>query len=108
MAEDKYAGEALSDEELNGVAGGTFLEILNDVNEFEKFGEPVSNNRTAGLPMLMENLRNTFKKYGVELKDNGDLVGDLLGTSKANKYFIGNNEVSRAQAWEHIKSQFNN
>ncbi len=101
--------EQLSDEELDHVAGGTFAESYSDANQFEKLGVKIFENDILGVPLLdpagFKNLRSAFTKYGVTLQDDGSIGGDLMGTSKANKYFIGGKEVTQAQAWEHVKAQ---
>ena len=110
MAKEILKDEILSDEELDGVAGGTFAESYNDAQSFEKLGVKIFENKLAGIPLLdhegFVNLRAAFDKYGVTIKDDGSIWGDLTGKSKANQYFIGGNEVSREDAWKHINAQF--
>ncbi|MBE8950095.1 MAG: hypothetical protein SR3Q1_05780 [Quinella sp. 3Q1] len=111
MAKEILKDEILSDAELDNVAGGTFAESYGDAQAFEKLGVKIFKNELAGVPLLdhegFVNLRTAFKKYGVEIKDDGSIFGDLTGKSKANEYFIGGKQVSREDAWKHINAQFN-
>lgn len=108
--EKKFADEILNDGELDNVAGGTFAESYSDAQAFEKLGVKIFEKTLAGIPVLdhdgFSNLRSAFEKYGVTIKDDGSIFGDLVGTSKANKYFIGGNEVSQDEAWKHVNAQF--
>lgn len=111
MAKEVLKDEILNDEQLDQVAGGTFAESYNDARSFEKLGVKIFKTELAGIGILdhdgFVNLRNAFKKYGVTIKDDGSVFGDLTGTSKANEYFIGDKQVSRDEAWKHINAQFN-
>ena len=102
MANEILKDEILNDEQLDNVAGGTYLESADDAKRFKDLGIKIFNNDIAGVPVLMHDefvkLRDTFNQYGVTIKDNGGLVN-------ANKYFIGGEEVSREDAWKHIKAQ---
>ena len=110
MSKEILKDEILSDNELDNVAGGTFAESYSDANAFEKLGVKIFETKLAGVPILdhegFVNLRNAFEKYGVTIKDDGSLGGDIMGTSKPNQYFIGDKLVSRDEAWKHINSQF--
>ena len=111
MAKEILKDEILSDEQLDNVAGGTFAESYSDAQQFEKLGVKIFKNDLVGVPLLdpegFVNLRAAFEKYGVTIKDDGSIWGDLTGKSKANQYFIGDKEVSREDAWKHINAQFN-
>ena len=110
MAKEILKDEILKDEDLDNVAGGTFAESYSDAQAFEKLGVKIFKNDLAGVPLLdhegFVNLRAAFEKYGVKIKDDGSIFGDLTGTSKANQYFINNKEVTQAEAWKHINAQF--
>lgn len=112
MAKEILKDEILKDEELDEVTGGTFAESYGDAQAFEKLGVKIFKNDIAGVPLLdhegFVNLRNAFNKYGVIIKDDGSIFGDLTGKSKANEYFINGKSVSRDEAWKHINAQFNN
>jgi len=94
--------EILNDEELDNVAGGTYLESASDAQKFKELGIDIGAEEVFGVPVLFHDefvkLREAFNKYGVTIKDNGGLVNE-------NKYFIGNKEVSRDDAWKHIEEQ---
>ncbi|MBQ4495443.1 MAG: hypothetical protein II968_06710 [Selenomonadaceae bacterium] len=111
MAKDILKDEILKDEELDQVAGGTFAESYSDAQAFEKLGVKIFKNDLVGVPLLdpegFVNLRAAFEKYGVTIKDDGSIWGDLTGKSKANQYYIDGKEVSREDAWKHINAQFN-
>ena len=103
MAKEILKDEILKDEELDNVAGGTYLESSADAIKFKENGVDL------GIPMIgntiaimghdeFVKLREAFNKYGVTIKDKGGLVNE-------NKYFIGNKEVSRDDAWKHIEAQ---
>lgn len=111
MANEILKDEILSDDELDNVAGGTFAESYSDAQQFEKLGVKIFKNDLVGVPLLdhegFVNLRNAFDKYGVTIKDDGSIWGDLTGKSKANEYYINGKQVSREDAWKHINAQFN-
>ena len=111
MAKEILKDEILKDEELEQVAGGTFAESYSDAQQFEKIGVKIFKNDLVGVPLLdhegFVNLRNAFDKYGVTIKDDGSIWGDLTGKSKANQYYINGKQVSREDAWKHINAQFN-
>ncbi len=95
--------EQLSDEELDNVAGGTYLESADDAKKFQKLGVKIYDNDIIGIPVLTHNefvkLRDAFNKYGVTIKDNG-------GLAKGNEYYINDKLVTREEAWKHIEKQF--
>ena len=103
MAEDKILkDEILNDEQLDEVAGGTYIESADDAQKFNKLGIKITDNEILGVPVLFHDefvkLRETFNKFGVTIKDNGGLINQ-------NQYFINGKEVSRDAAWNHIESQ---
>lgn len=112
MAKEILKDEILTEEQLDNVAGGTFAESYSDAQSFEKLGVKIFKNELAGVPLLdpegFKNLRAAFDKYGVTIKDDGSIFGDMVGTSKANEYYIGGKKVSRDEAWKHINAQFTN
>ena len=95
--------EQLSDEELDNVAGGTYLESADDAKKFQKLGVKIYDNDIIGIPVLTHNefvkLRDAFNKYGVTIKDKGGLVN-------GNEYYINDKLVTREEAWKHIEKQF--
>ena len=103
MAEDKILNEEImDDEELDNVAGGTYLESADDAKKFNKLGIKITDNEFLGVPVLHHDefvkLRDAFTKFGVTVKDKGGLIN-------SNEYFIGNKLVTRDAAWKHIESQ---
>ena len=103
MANKILKDEILKDEELDNVAGGTYLESSSDAIKFKENGVDI------GIPIIGDTiaimghdefvkLREAFNKYGVTIKDNGGLL-------KANEYYIDGKLVSREDAWKHIESQ---
>ena len=110
MKKEILKDEVLNEEQLDQVAGGTFAESYSDAQSFEKLGVKIFKN-DIGVPLLdpegFVNLRAAFEKYGVTIKDDGSIWGDLTGKSKANEYFINGKKVSREEAWKHINAQFN-
>ena len=103
MAKEILKDEILKDEQLDNVAGGTYLESSADAIKFKENGVDL------GIPMIgntiaimghdeFVKLRGAFEKYGVTIKDKGGLIN-------ANEYFIGGKLVSRDDAWKHIEAQ---
>ena len=104
MANEILKDEIMNGEELDNVAGGTYLESASDAKNFKDIGINVYENDILGVPVLQNaqftKLRDAFNKFGVTIKDNGGIIN-------ANQYFIGDKEVSRDEAWKHIKAQSN-
>ncbi|MBR3745987.1 MAG: hypothetical protein IKN27_03405 [Selenomonadaceae bacterium] len=102
MANEILKDEILTEEQLDNVAGGTYLESADDAKKFKELGVKIYDNDIAGVPVLTHDefvkLRGAFNKYGVTIKDNGGLID-------ANEYFIGDKLVSRDDAWKHIEAQ---
>lgn len=96
------ANNALSDDQLENVAGGTYLESADDAKKFKAMGVSVYDSEVLGVPELhgkeFSKLRSAFEQYGVTVKDRGGIIN-------ANEYYIGGNKVSRDDAWKHIQSQ---
>ena len=100
MADDKYADEALSDDELDGVAGGSFEELKADAQALESVLPPAIR---LSYPSGIGNMRiydrdaviGVFKRCGVDV--NFDF-------NKPNEYFRGGNKITREEAIEHAKS----
>ncbi len=102
MAKEILKDEILKDEELDNVAGGTYLESADDAKKFKELGVSVYNSDVLGVPVLTHDefvkLRDTFNQYGVTIKDHGGLIN-------TNEYFIDGNKVTRDEAWKHINAQ---
>jgi len=86
----------LSMDELDNVAGGTYLESASDAKNFQKIGVKVYESDVLGVPVVQfDKLRDAFTKFGVTIKDHGGLINE-------NEYFIGDKQVTRDDAWKHI------
>ena len=92
------ANELLSDEVLDGVAGGYDFETADDsrflnvllagrAGQCDRWGEWKAASHTA-------EISQAWASVGVEFKHNGH---------KDNKYFINGNEVTREDAWAHAQ-----
>ena len=101
--EDKFADEMLSDDELDNVTGGTYLESADDAKRFKANGVDIYDTEVLGVPVITHDefvkLRDAFQQYGVTVKDNG-------GIKNGNEYFIDGKLVTREDAWKHINAQF--
>ena len=98
MAEDKIFGQALSDDELDGVAGGTRLETYGDGNELYKRGI-ISQEDAGSSSKVREALHNLGYKY----EDHGGLA--IFG-AKNNEYFDKNGvSVSRKDFWKNFDAE---
>ena len=100
--EKKLAKAAMSDEELDQVAGGTFEELKADAEEFESFGKMFQCSYRTGIGNMKIYDRRavvgTFARFGVKVNFDFD---------KSNEYFIGGNKVTREEAWNHVKEIIN-
>ena len=79
--------EMLSDEELDKVAGGTYLESGDDAKKFQALGVKIYESTFLGVPVLQRaeftKLREAFNKYGVTIKDNGGIIKmNILSATK--------------------------
>ena len=104
MAKEILKDEILTDAELDNVAGGTYLESVDDAKKFKELGVNVYDTDVLGVPVLTHDefvkLRGAFEKYGVNVKDKGGLID-------SNEYYIDGKLVTRDDAWKHINAQFN-
>ena len=97
MAEDKFADEILSDDELDAVAGGNYQETNQDLDNFEAMGMKISVEYTASFHYTLRSLIRAFQKYGVQY--------DYDFGSRANRYFVDGKELNHEEVWSYIKSQ---
>ena len=87
--------EALSDEELDNVAGGTRLETYDDGDELYKRGLLSAEDALSSAPV-----RNVLHKMGYSgYKDNGGLINDNVYTDK------NGNTISRNQFWKNFDAE---
>ena len=97
--EKKLANAAMSDDELDQVAGGTFEELKADAEEFESFGKMFQCSYPTGIGNMRiydrEAVVGLFAKFGVQVN---------FDDNKPNEYFIDGNKVTREEAWNHINS----
>ena len=54
MTEKILENEKLSDEELDAVAGGTYLESADDAKRFNSIGVKIYDNDIVGIPVLTQ------------------------------------------------------
>lgn len=108
MENEKILGEMLTDEQLDGVAGGTADETRNDGAFFKAIG------LTAEIPQNNEALKTIWAKLGVSvIVHDGIKHGNETEeyANSFNEYFIAGNQVSREkalkQALKKTKSKIN-
>jgi len=96
MAEDKkIAEEMLTDEELDGVAGGTRLETFADGNELYKRGLLSADDALSAAPV-----RNMLHKMGYAgYEDKGGLINANIYTDKQG------NTISREEFWKNFDKE---
>ena len=91
MAEDKYAGEALSEEELDGVAGGKLWEISEICI-------------AAGKRMYIHEIPGYLKEnFNIDAKIDGDTY--TLYEGQANIYKRNGETLTHQQVIDIIKSR---
>ena len=87
--------EVLSDEELDGVAGGTIIETLQDGDELYKRGLLSAENSIHSTPV-----RELLHKMGYAgYKDNGGLLNANIYTDKSG------NTITREQFWKNFDAE---
>lgn len=107
MDKKKFNADSLSMDDLEQVAGGTLDECTVDLNRFKKYTGRVLYTATinfcgmnVALPdaKSLARLKNAFAEYGVKV---------VLSTRRdiPNEYYIGDEEVSRFEVWEHIEKK---
>ncbi len=97
MAEEKkITDEILSDEELEQVAGGDIYQMEDDSKNFKRLGvlsQFVNDHDKNALVAA-------FAAYGITTEQHGGYLG------KDNKYFLGNQKISRETAWQIVNTQW--
>ena len=105
MKDEKILNEEqLHDEELEKVAGGTWENISDDANKFKRdFGIDFATQYYQMVvniddvdDFVRQDLIRTFEKYGVRMEFHNEA---------ANKYFIGDKEVTRKAAFNQVKNK---
>ena len=96
MADEKILkDEILSDEELDGVAGGNRLETFGDGNELYKRGLLSAEDALSSSPV-----RNKLHSMGYAgYKDNGGIMNGNIYTDKSG------NTVTREQFWKNFDAE---
>lgn len=95
MADEILKDELLEDEQLEQVAGGTYAQTFNNMNEFtRRTGFQFSGDDSQ----KREQLRDILYKCGVKLKDHGGLT--------PNEYFIIDRQGNRTPVNERAAMDF--
>ena len=95
MPKEILKDEILSDEELDGVAGGTIIETLGDGNELYKRGLLTEEQALHSSPV-----RELLHKMGYAgYKDNGGIINGNIYTDKKG------NTISREDFWKNFDAE---
>ena len=95
MAKEILKDEILSDEELDGVAGGTRLETFGDGNELYKRGLLTEEQALSSAPV-----RNKLHSMGYAgYQDKGGIINGNIYTDK------NGNQISREQFWKNFDAE---
>ena len=104
---DKFADEILSDEELDQVVGGTYLQTAQDsefLNIYGLCGKYTENDIAFDSGTSQEeDVKAGWAKVGVDFHYHSGR--GTFGTH--NAYYISGNKVSREEAYAHVRSQAN-
>ena len=93
--ENKFKDEVLSDDELDGVAGGNRIETYQDGNELYKRGLLSEEDALRSSPV-----RDVLHKMGYAgYKDNGGIINDNIYTDKKG------NTISRETFWKNFDAE---
>ena len=96
--EDKIADEMLTEEELDGVAGGTRAETYADGDELVKRGLISEDDAWSS-----SKVREAIHKLGYKYKDHGGI--EIFG-AKSNEYFNKKGEsVTREEFWKNFDAE---
>ena len=93
--------EQLSDEELDGVAGGTMRETAGDSQILYNHG--LMDDHYGSIPVMF-----SWNSKSAEVDAGWAKSGITCVTvpMDANKYFVGDKEISRREAFDIVKSKF--
>ncbi|MBR0060724.1 MAG: hypothetical protein IJP68_04505 [Selenomonadaceae bacterium] len=96
MAEEKYAGEIMSDEDLDNVAGGTCYEMADDSRFLNCLNGSIDRYGATKIWFgdYSYEIQSAWEKIGVNAIVSGN-------TSRHNKYRIGNRILSQEEARQH-------
>lgn len=101
--EDKFADEIMSDDELDQVTGGNYSQAADDSKFLYDYG--LNNNwHSAGSMAFF------WLSYSPEVDAGWAKAGITCVTAwsgyKDNKYFINGKEISRDEAYAHVRANF--
>lgn len=97
MADEKFTNEIMSDDELDGVAGGTRLETYKDGDELYKRGLLSEEDALSSAPV-----RDKLHELGYAgYKDNGGIINGNIYTDK------NGNTITREQFWKNFDVENN-
>ena len=99
-----FENEVLDDEKLEKVSGGSWENIVDDANRFKRdFGIDFASQYYQMVVnfddvdyFVRQDLIRTFEKCGVRMEFHNEA---------ANKYFIGDKEVTREAAFNQVKNK---
>ncbi|MBD3879513.1 MAG: hypothetical protein SR1Q5_07500 [Quinella sp. 1Q5] len=95
MANEILKDEILSDDELDGVAGGTRIETFQDGNELYKRGLLSEDDALSSAPV-----RNMLHKMGYAgYEDKGGIINGNIYTDKSG------NTITREQFWKNFDAE---
>ena len=95
MANEILKDEILSDDELDGVAGGTRIETFQDGNELYKRGLLSAEDALSSAPV-----RNMLHKMGYAgYEDKGGIINGNIYTDKSG------NTITREQFWKNFDAE---
>ncbi len=103
---DKFADEMLTDDELDGVAGGTAAETAEDSQFLHDLNGSTMSYSELSIRKhdLYEEITKAWATVGVKAVIN---TGNMLGDGKPNEYYINGHKVWRKQAMEYAKTVVN-
>lgn len=102
MADEKFADEKLTDDELDGVVGGGTMQTIGDSNFLS------NRNLIHGQAVDFLSIAFNWNNISKNVDDGWARVGVTCCTvfgSGDNKYWIGGREVSRKEAFAHVLRQ---
>lgn len=100
---DKFADEMLTDDEFNGVVGGTYYQTAEDSEVLYKLGL-LSRSYTSKEISSHDRERevsNAFFKLGIMMA----YYRGYSFNNDSNHYVFGNQEITQEEAWEIAESQ---
>ena len=102
MSEEKILdNEILDDEELDGVAGGTFKETVGDRAKLNQLGLYNFDESKGFAGSIKEGFDKLGRELGLDVKCDSSLSNDT-----ANRYQIDNRKMTRDEFWSIINEGF--